>query len=166
VAEVSTTGVEIVPGPNVWAWGWLAQIASIKRRTIGLACIILPGRQLAKVSDFLGLNCAQSRPNFDLHYDLSQPVNLFLAVRPESDAIRAAAMPAQRVQPHERCVLPASRHGVPPLILRPRFPTIPAPEASRHKISPPPRDRKPAGQCDQENVRPCMKDQSKKKRTC
>jgi len=52
-----------------------------------------------------------------LHYDLSQPVNLFLAVRPESDAIRAAPMPAQRFQPHERCVLPASRHGVPPLIL-------------------------------------------------
>jgi hypothetical protein len=52
-----------------------------------------------------------------LRYDLSQPVNLFLAVRPESDAIRAAAMPAQRVQSDERCVLPASRHGVPPLIL-------------------------------------------------
>ena len=50
-----------------------------------LARLVPKGRV---VTAFTSISSARPR----LHYDLSQLVNLFLAVRPESDAIRAAAM--------------------------------------------------------------------------
>jgi hypothetical protein len=91
-----------------------------------------------------------------LYYDLSQPVNLFPRCPPRKrcDSRRRGARAAR---PATRTVcpscLPAWCTPVDPPC--PQSPSIPEPEASRHKISAPPRDPKPAGQCDQENARPC-----------